>query len=92
MPFVPAAKKLRAQRQYPTMYWGGAAYFMRVDKALNTKGSSLLKTLRDYVTCCRRNSSELSTLTQQLDRTSGTLIFSRELAVLKVQPGFPKYE
>ena len=91
MPFVHAAQKLRAQRQFPTMYWGGAAYFLQVDKALKAEGGSLLKTLRDYVTCCRRNSSELNALTQQLDRTSGTPIFSRELNILTVQPGFPRH-
>jgi len=91
IPFVLAAKKLRAQRKFPTLYWGGAAYFLQVDKALKAEGSSLLKTLRDYVVCCRRNSSELNALTQQLDRSSGTFIFSRELNRLNVQAGFPRH-
>lgn len=92
MPFVLAAIKLRAQRKFPTLYWGGAAYFLQVDRALKAEGGSLLETLRDYVNCCRRNSSELNALTQQLDRTSGTPIFSRELNILNVQPGFPRHE
>jgi len=91
MPFALAARKLRAQGKFPTLYWGGAAYFLQVDKALKAEDSSLLKILRDYVICCRRNSSELNALTQQLDRSSGTFIFSRELNRLNVQPGFPRY-
>ncbi len=33
-PFVAAAPRLRAEGKYPVMYWGGAAYFMQVDRAL----------------------------------------------------------
>ena len=91
LPFALTAKKLRAQRKYPTMYWGGAAYFLKVDQALRANGGSLLKTLQDYIECCRQNSSDLNTLTQDLDRISGMDTFSHELSVFQFQPGFPKY-
>jgi hypothetical protein len=91
LPFALAAKKLRAQRKYPTMHWGGAAYFLKVDQVLRANGGLLLKTLQDYIKCCRQNSSDLNTLTQDLDRISSMDTFSHELSVFQFQPGVPKY-
>ena len=90
LPFVTAAPRLRAKRQYPTMYWGGAVYFLRVDDRLRAADTSMSSVLARYVTCCRRNaSSSLSALVDALDRISGTNAFRSELERIRSEPGFP---
>ena len=90
-PFVEAAPKLRADRQYPVMYWGGAAYFMQVDEALETSGSSLLEVLREYVACCRRNRAGLPALLSELDRLAPSPVFSEHYQRFTTKPGFPEF-
>lgn len=90
MPFVEAAPKLRARRQYPTMYWGGAVYFLRVDARLVDAESSLRDVIRAYVECCRVNyQPDLPRLTRQLDELAGVNAFERELKRVTSEPGFP---
>ena len=90
MPFVEAAPMLRAKRQYPTMYWGGAVYFLRVDQALKEKGTSIPDVVREFVACCRTNRErELDRLTAELDRLAGSDAFTKELMYVRTQPGFP---
>lgn len=90
MPFVEAAPMLRAKRQYPTMYWGGAVYFLRVDQALAERGTSVPDVIREYVVCCRTNRTRgLDRLVAEFDRISGTDAFSRELTDVRTRPGFP---
>lgn len=90
--FVEAAPKLRASRQYPVMYWGGAAYFLQVDQALRDSGTSLAAVLRDYVRCCRQNRDSLSDLIARLDRLSGSQAFSGHYARFSTDPGFPRFQ
>lgn len=87
--FVEAAPRLREERQYPVMYWGGAAYFSQVDQALQASGTSLFAVLTDYVACCRRDRRQLADLLADLDRLSASDAFSRRYATLAAQPGFP---
>lgn len=90
MPFVKAAPMLRQRRQYPTMYWGGAVYFLRVDQNLNEVGTSVPEVIREYVACCRVNRlRRLDDLVAELDRISGSDAFSRELEYVRTRPGFP---
>ena len=90
MPFVQAAPMLRAKRQYPTMYWGGAVYFLRVDQALKDSGTSIPEVVREFVACCRTDRlSRLDTLTAELDKLAGSDAFSKELMYVRTQPGFP---
>ncbi len=88
-PFVEAAPRLYAARQYPVMYWGGAAYFDQVNRALRDSGSSLMAVLREYVACCRRDRAGLEELIAELDRISGGAAFSNRYRRLRSQPGFP---
>lgn len=88
-PFVEAAPRLYAARRYPVMYWGGAAYFDQVDRALRDSGSSLIAVLRQYVACCRRDRAGLDELIGELDAISGGAAFRTRYAALRVEPGFP---
>ena len=88
-PFVEAAPTLRARRQYPTMYWGGAVYFLRVDRELRETGQSLVEVVRDFVECCRSNTRGLNRLVAELDRLSGGTIFKEQLDLIRTEPGFP---
>ncbi len=90
MPLPANQANLRAQRQYPTFYWGGAVYFERVDAALKSQGSSLRTVIADYVDCCRLPAANsLEALVTQLDRVSHSTIFSRELTAMRDTPGCP---
>lgn len=88
-PFTDAAPRLRADRQYPVMYWGGAVYFEQVDASLNAQGSGLLAVLREYVACCRRDRQNLRDLLEQLDRLAGGDAFAACYGALARNPGFP---
>ena len=91
-PFVAAAPQLRAEGKYPTLYWGGAAYFLQLDAQLReSTGSGLLEVLRTYLGCCRRDRSALPELVDALDRAAGTHAFSEHLAEFQSRPGFPAY-
>jgi len=91
-PFTRAAPKLRQARQFPVMYWGGAAYFLQVDEALSqSRGTSLISILKDYLACCRRNQKKLSELVVTLDELSNSDIFSSHLETFSTRPGFPDY-
>lgn len=89
LPFVDAADTLAARRQYPTMYWGGAIYFLQMDRQLRSRGSSMLGVLRQFVHCCRLRSHGLHGLIAELDRIAQEPVFSRRLDAWRVQPGFP---
>jgi len=88
--FVDAAPQLRAEGRYPTLYWGGAVYFRRVDAALRASGSSLRNVLSAYLRCCRRDYDDLDHLLATLDRLAGAPHFSLEYARLRNSKGFPE--
>jgi hypothetical protein len=91
-PFAKAAARLRAERKYSTMYWGGAAFFQQIDQHLKrAERSGLIALLRNYVDCCRRNRVNLDGLAKQLDRIAGTDAFKRGLTRFRTEPGFPDY-
>ena len=88
--FIEAAPQLRAEGRYPTMYWGGAVYFRRVDAALRDHGRSLQGVLSEYLQCCRRNHDELDSLIDTLDTLAGRPVFRQEYARMRHTQGFPK--
>ncbi len=93
IPFPAAASRLRAAGQYPTLYWGGAVLFLRLDSRLRQHGNQTLGTvIAGYVACCRMRTRELPSLVGALDEVSGTTVFSEELARFEAQPGFPEFE
>ncbi|WP_237067215.1 hypothetical protein [Microbulbifer guangxiensis] len=91
-PFAEAALRLRANSEYPTMYWGGAVYFLQVDRQLRENGSSLRQVLAEYVHCCRLRDHNIAALTSELDRISGEEVFTILLQELNVKRGFPAVE
>ena len=92
-PFAAAAPRLRAARNYATMYWGGAAYFLQVAAALPASATedAMLATLRAYVACCRKHRDNLEHLVAELDRLAGGRVFLRTLQQFRREPGFPSY-
>lgn len=88
--FVDAAPQLRAEGRYPTLYWGGAVYFRRVDAALHASDSSLRQVLSTYLRCCRRDYDDLDHLLTTLDRLADTALFSQGYARLRNSKGFPE--
>lgn len=93
--FIEAAPTLRARRDYPTEYWGGAVYFLRVDSALRAHGSSVPEVVSEYVKCCRDQNPTLDPtldhLVESLDRIAGQDLFRRELERLRRSRGFPDF-
>ncbi len=91
--FVDAAPRLRAERKYPTLYWGGAVFFFRLEARLRAEtDTGLLDLLRDYVACCRRNRAGLAELMRDFDRLLGANQCADELAAFAAGRGFPEYE
>ncbi len=91
-PFAQAARRLRAEGKYPVMYWGGAAYFLRVSQELDrSDGPRLIATLMQYLSCCRQNDESLDTLLAKLDRLSASDVFVRNLQRFQSVPGFPPF-
>lgn len=88
-PFTEAAGSLAARREYPTMYWGGAAYFLQVDERLRQRRSSVPDVVRQFVDCCRTESWRFDALVAELDRIAGEPVFSEQLELLRTRPGFP---
>lgn len=89
IPFADAARMLVERREYPTMYWGGATYFLQVDRLLRQRGTSMLAVLREFVECCRVDTRSFSSLVHELDRIAGEPVFSNHLEVMRSRPGFP---
>lgn len=89
LPFAQAASRLRQDRQYPTMYWGGALYFFAVDEKLRQSGSSFVAVLAKYVACCRMPRDSMDELLAELDRLSKSAIFSEQMQQFETRPGFP---
>jgi hypothetical protein len=92
-PFSDAAPKLRQAGKYPVMYWGGAAYFLQVDKMLRASfNETLIDVLSRYLKYARQNRKSLDTLVRDLDRLSNSTVFSDRLRKFRTEPGFPAYD
>ncbi len=89
--FVEAVPQLRAEGLYPTIYWGGASYFLEMEERLKRQGVSLLGVLSDYLACCRRNEDELEDLVAKLDALAGSTTLSQGLNGFRRVVGFPPH-
>lgn len=89
MPFTEAAGELVARRDYPTMYWGGALYFLQVDTNLRRQSQSVPAVLREFLECCRMRVDRMNALVSELDRLSGSELFSKQIETMRTSPGFP---
>ena len=88
-PLPARLDELRAQRDYPAFYWGGAVFWERIDAGLREQEQSLQVVLRSFLDCCRMRADSFSTLVSTLDRVSASTIFSAELALMNEVPGCP---
>jgi len=92
LPLPQATPRLRSEGNYPTLYWGGAVYFLRVDAALQQAGApDLMSILRRYLACCRQPRSSPEALLDELDRLAGAPVFSDHYTRFQQEPGFPTY-
>lgn len=92
-PFAKAAPRLRAERNYPTMYWGGAAFFLQADTLLMESGEpGLVAALNTYTKCCRMQNDTLAEVIAALDRLCGTSALSDLLRTFRTKPGFPAHQ
>jgi len=96
-PFARAAQRLRAERNYATMYWGGAAFFLQADELLKQNNKpGLVAVLRDYVSCCRLRKHSMTEVVTTLDQLGKAGDKNRYLAALlhqyRTRPGFPRLE
>ncbi len=91
--FARAAPILRSSARYPTMYWGGAVYFLRVDSALrDNTGRTLADVLRAFVDCCRMDIQPYPGLINTLDAIADSTIFKQQYERFSAQAGLPDYE
>lgn len=91
------SKRMHAAKAYKVVYWGGALYFMKVDKALyETKGMRLWQVIGNYQSCCRVGAdwgdNGFYKLVEKLDEISATNIFTKHLPEFVEKPGFPDYK
>ena len=77
---------------YVRMYWGGAAYFMKVDNRLyEEKGIRLNDVIKQYIHCC--NSSRVTSVKKMMrifNRISESKIFTEIYSDTIAQPDFPE--
>lgn len=89
--FVATTQRLRAERRFKTMYWGGAIFFMRLARELEHSGKpDLLEMLSAYLACCRNNRDSLAGLTEDLDRIADRPVLQKQLSAFSETRGFPK--
>ena len=89
---IPDISKQRV-RAPKRMYWGGAAYFLEVDRRLATEDLRLVDVIRRYVACCwRMHRGNARTMMAQLDRIAATSVFADTYDELMTQRGFPNTE
>lgn len=90
--FATAAPKLRAERNFPTMYWGGATFFLQANSLLKqNEKPGLIAVLQEYLSCCRMQRGSMTDVLATLDRLDESSMFSKLLDRFRTVPGFPQY-
>lgn len=85
--FVTIARDLRSRNRYSDMYWGGASYFMQIDKRLaDEHGQFLSDFIKDYLLCFRLKDESLEELIESWDHLLGEAIFSELLHTYQSAP------
>lgn len=77
---------------YVRMYWGGAAYFMQVDKRLyEEKHMRLNDVIRKYINCCYEGpDSSVTEMMNTFDRLSNSNIFTETYQNTVAKKHFPE--
>jgi len=69
---ISIARSLQQSHLYPQLYWGGATYFMILDRRLSEDfDTSLLQLVKEYQECCRLGDDSLEELLDSWDRIIG---------------------
>lgn len=89
--FIQAAPLLTKDRNNPTLYWGSATYFMRVDYKLHIENKSLQQVVRAYLACCRNETRNFEHLISTLDTISKSTAFQDTVIEFEKDIGFPEY-
>ncbi|WP_420590880.1 hypothetical protein [Bacterioplanoides sp.] len=87
------AERLRLSGQLgdsPTMYWGGAVFFLQLDAKLNQRGG-LTAVLKRYLKCCRLPQQDTGALLKTLDKLSFSDLFTTTYQAFHTQSQFPDY-
>lgn len=83
--------RLREYRDFPRLYWGGAAFFALVDRALwQQQQMRFADVVTEYTRCCyRRGGVTAMQVLRQFDRISNTQLFARTYAEVMMTDGTP---
>ena len=85
--FVTVAKELKSKNRYPDMYWGGASYFMQIDKGLSEEyGRTFSGFIKEYLLCCRLKDEAFEELIASWVELLGEPIFSELLHTYQSAP------
>lgn len=88
--FIDIAPLLKAQGKHPTMYWGGAVFFLQLDAKLQKQGG-LRPVLKRYLKCCRLQTRSTQEVLATLDKLSFSRLFSETYQTFGTRTGFPEY-
>lgn len=87
--FVTTAKEQKSKNRYPDMYWGGASYFMQIDKQLKEQhGRTFSAFIKEYLLCCRLEDKTFEELIISWDELLGEPIFTELLHTYQTAPAF----
>jgi len=85
--FAETAMALRKRNYYAEMYWGGAYFFMQLDKRLKAeKNMNLCAILKQYQDCCRMGDSNINDVLKSLDKISKSSIAQDLMEEYKSKP------
>ena len=89
---VELSRILGKHGAYVRLYWGGAAYFMQVDKRLyEEKGIRLTDVLGKYIHCCYQGRwVKVSSMIETFDQISESKIFSKTYFTTVARTDFPE--
>lgn len=88
--FAHAGPLLKSSGDSPTLYWGGAIFFLQLDAKLQNRGG-LAAVLKRYLKCCRLKQVDAEQLMVQLDRLSFSQHFTETYQEFQTRIGFPEY-
>jgi len=92
---LPLVELSRSHEGTMRVYWAGAAFWLQADVALRRDhASSLDRVLSQYSACCLRGTGEIApqAFLADLDRLSGTKVFSSNYARLVDSREFPSLD
>jgi len=77
---------------YVRLYWGGAAYFMQVDKRLyEQRGMRLTEVIKKYIHCCYQGrGASVTAMIKTFDRISNSEIFTETYFSTVAKSDFPE--